>query len=149
MAGSLPGLPIVQRWWAYMADLMETNPDNSPGYGTIKPRVSSGLVPGCLTHWAYKSTGEQSPVHHWSWTVASQLPTAGVPVNTPQCPALIARIRAFRLPSQPSDGLSDTRCPRRTQRENPPSSRRLNSDCYLRIRPPQSYNVHRQSYRPG
>lgn len=22
--------PIVQRWWAYMADLMETNPDNSP-----------------------------------------------------------------------------------------------------------------------
>lgn len=23
-------LDIVQRWWAYMADLMETNPDNSP-----------------------------------------------------------------------------------------------------------------------
>jgi L-rhamnose mutarotase len=22
--------PIVQRWWAYMADLMEVNPDNSP-----------------------------------------------------------------------------------------------------------------------
>lgn len=22
--------PIVKRWWAYMADLMETNPDNSP-----------------------------------------------------------------------------------------------------------------------
>jgi L-rhamnose mutarotase len=22
--------PIVQRWWAYMADLMETNPDHSP-----------------------------------------------------------------------------------------------------------------------
>jgi L-rhamnose mutarotase len=22
--------PVVQRWWAYMADLMETNPDNSP-----------------------------------------------------------------------------------------------------------------------
>lgn len=22
--------PIVQRWWAYMADIMETNPDNSP-----------------------------------------------------------------------------------------------------------------------
>ncbi|GAB3768121.1 L-rhamnose mutarotase [Spirosoma horti] len=27
---ALPGLPIMQRWWAYMADLMETNPDNSP-----------------------------------------------------------------------------------------------------------------------
>jgi L-rhamnose mutarotase len=23
-------LPIVQRWWAFMADIMETNPDNSP-----------------------------------------------------------------------------------------------------------------------
>lgn len=22
--------PIVQKWWAYMADLMETNPDGSP-----------------------------------------------------------------------------------------------------------------------
>jgi L-rhamnose mutarotase len=22
--------PIVQRWWAYMADIMETNEDNSP-----------------------------------------------------------------------------------------------------------------------
>ncbi|NBC28915.1 MAG: L-rhamnose mutarotase [Spirochaetes bacterium] len=22
--------PIVQKWWDYMADLMETNPDNSP-----------------------------------------------------------------------------------------------------------------------
>lgn len=23
-------LEIVQKWWAYMADIMETNPDNSP-----------------------------------------------------------------------------------------------------------------------
>jgi L-rhamnose mutarotase len=22
--------PIVQKWWAYMADIMETNADNSP-----------------------------------------------------------------------------------------------------------------------
>ncbi|MGK6350013.1 L-rhamnose mutarotase [Parapedobacter sp. DT-150] len=22
--------PVVQRWWAYMADIMETNADNSP-----------------------------------------------------------------------------------------------------------------------
>ena len=27
---ALPGLPVMQRWWAYMADLMETNPDRSP-----------------------------------------------------------------------------------------------------------------------
>lgn len=27
---ALPSLPVMQRWWAYMADLMETNPDNSP-----------------------------------------------------------------------------------------------------------------------
>ena len=23
-------LEVVKRWWAYMADIMETNPDNSP-----------------------------------------------------------------------------------------------------------------------
>ncbi len=22
--------PIIQKWWEYMADIMETNPDNSP-----------------------------------------------------------------------------------------------------------------------
>ncbi|MFR9496278.1 MAG: L-rhamnose mutarotase [Rikenellaceae bacterium] len=22
--------PIIKKWWAYMADIMETNPDNSP-----------------------------------------------------------------------------------------------------------------------
>lgn len=27
---ALPQLPVMQRWWAYMADLMETNSDNSP-----------------------------------------------------------------------------------------------------------------------
>lgn len=26
----LGSLPIVQRWWAYMADIMDTNADNSP-----------------------------------------------------------------------------------------------------------------------
>lgn len=26
----LPHKQIVKKWWAYMADLMETNPDNSP-----------------------------------------------------------------------------------------------------------------------
>ncbi len=26
----LGGLEIVQKWWAYMADIMETNSDNSP-----------------------------------------------------------------------------------------------------------------------
>lgn len=29
-ADALPGLPVMARWWAYMADLMEVNPDNSP-----------------------------------------------------------------------------------------------------------------------
>lgn len=33
-ADTLPDLPIMQRWWAYMADLMETNPDQSP---VVKP----------------------------------------------------------------------------------------------------------------
>jgi L-rhamnose mutarotase len=26
----LPHHPIVKKWWAYMADIMDTNPDNSP-----------------------------------------------------------------------------------------------------------------------
>jgi L-rhamnose mutarotase len=26
----LPGTETVKKWWAYMADIMETNPDNSP-----------------------------------------------------------------------------------------------------------------------
>jgi L-rhamnose mutarotase len=27
---NLPAEPVMQRWWAYMRDIMETNPDNSP-----------------------------------------------------------------------------------------------------------------------
>lgn len=27
---ALPDHPVMQRWWAHMADIMETNPDNSP-----------------------------------------------------------------------------------------------------------------------
>jgi L-rhamnose mutarotase len=27
---ALPHRPIVKKWWAYMADIMQTNPDNSP-----------------------------------------------------------------------------------------------------------------------
>jgi L-rhamnose mutarotase len=26
----LPGHPVMQRWWAHMADIMETKPDNEP-----------------------------------------------------------------------------------------------------------------------
>lgn len=26
----LPEQPVMQRWWAYMKDIMESNPDNSP-----------------------------------------------------------------------------------------------------------------------
>ena len=29
-ADDLPNNPVVKRWWEYMAELMETNPDNSP-----------------------------------------------------------------------------------------------------------------------
>jgi len=29
-ADNLPQTPIVKKWWAYMADIMDTNPDNSP-----------------------------------------------------------------------------------------------------------------------
>lgn len=33
-ADDLPQTDIMQKWWAYMADIMETNPDNSP---VVKP----------------------------------------------------------------------------------------------------------------
>jgi L-rhamnose mutarotase len=33
----LPDHPVMKRWWAYMADIMATNPDNSP---IQKPLVS-------------------------------------------------------------------------------------------------------------
>jgi L-rhamnose mutarotase len=26
----LPESPVMKKWWAYMADIMESNPDNSP-----------------------------------------------------------------------------------------------------------------------
>ena len=32
----LAGNPIVQKWWAFMADIMETNPDNSPISTTLE-----------------------------------------------------------------------------------------------------------------
>ena len=34
---ALPAHPAVRKWWAYMADIMQTNPDNSP--------VETPLVP--------------------------------------------------------------------------------------------------------
>ncbi len=27
---NLPSSPIMKRWWAYMKDIMDSNPDNSP-----------------------------------------------------------------------------------------------------------------------
>ena len=27
---NLPSNPVMQKWWAYMKDITETNPDNSP-----------------------------------------------------------------------------------------------------------------------
>lgn len=27
---TLPGNEVMQRWWKYMGDIMDTNPDNSP-----------------------------------------------------------------------------------------------------------------------
>ena len=35
-ADALPSHPIVRKWWDFMADIMEVNPDNSP---VCKPLV--------------------------------------------------------------------------------------------------------------
>jgi len=34
---SLPEHPVMKKWWAYMADIMDTNPDNSPIQVALKP----------------------------------------------------------------------------------------------------------------
>ena len=34
--GDLPSNPIMQRWWAHMADIMETRPDNEPVASTLE-----------------------------------------------------------------------------------------------------------------
>jgi len=33
----LPNHPLMRKWWAYMADIMDTNPDNSPVAVDLKP----------------------------------------------------------------------------------------------------------------
>lgn len=35
-AADLPNHPIVKKWWAHMAPLMEANPDNSPKCSGLK-----------------------------------------------------------------------------------------------------------------
>lgn len=38
----LPAHPLMRRWWAHMADLMETNPDTSP---TVTPLITVFHLP--------------------------------------------------------------------------------------------------------
>ena len=33
----LPEHPVMQKWWAYMAELMQVNPDNSPVVHDLQP----------------------------------------------------------------------------------------------------------------
>lgn len=35
-ANDLPNNPIVRKWWDYMADIMEYNPDNTPVCNPLK-----------------------------------------------------------------------------------------------------------------
>ncbi len=34
---ALPDHPVMQRWWAHMADIMETHPDNAPVAVALTP----------------------------------------------------------------------------------------------------------------
>src|SRR5687767_9199586 len=42
---SLPSLPVMQRWWAMMADIMETNPDRSPVVEDLTPVFGLAVSP--------------------------------------------------------------------------------------------------------
>lgn len=33
----MPNHPVMKKWWAYMADIMATNPDNSPVSVELEP----------------------------------------------------------------------------------------------------------------
>ena len=33
---NLPSTPVMQKWWKYMGDIMESNPDNSPVQTPLK-----------------------------------------------------------------------------------------------------------------
>ncbi len=33
----LPNHPVMKKWWAHMADIMDSNPDNSPVVTPLKP----------------------------------------------------------------------------------------------------------------
>lgn len=33
----LAGLPVMKRWWEFMKDIMQVNPDNSPVVAALKP----------------------------------------------------------------------------------------------------------------
>jgi L-rhamnose mutarotase len=36
-AEALPQLPVMRRWWDYMADIMEVEPDNRPRQWPLQP----------------------------------------------------------------------------------------------------------------
>lgn len=36
-ADALPQLPVMRRWWDYMADIMEVEPDNRPRQWPLQP----------------------------------------------------------------------------------------------------------------
>jgi L-rhamnose mutarotase len=36
LMADLPNHPMMRKWWAYMADIMETNPDKSPKVVDLK-----------------------------------------------------------------------------------------------------------------
>jgi L-rhamnose mutarotase len=36
LLNNLPAHPVMQRWWKYMGDIMESNPDNSPVQTPLK-----------------------------------------------------------------------------------------------------------------
>ena len=43
-ADLLPQSAIVQKWWSFMADIMEANPDNSPVVIPYKGSISFGIT---------------------------------------------------------------------------------------------------------
>ena len=66
----LPKHPVMQRWWAHMADIMETKPDNEPVAVPLRNRLPHGMT---MTDSATSpSSISARPTPRWRWSISQR-----------------------------------------------------------------------------
>src|SRR5688572_33351399 len=58
----LPDHPVMKKWWDYMKDIMESNPDHSPVSRSEERRVGKDSTPTSYT--------QSSPMNAWKMPMA-------------------------------------------------------------------------------